>query len=84
MFAWVDWSEAGLAANHQAQLRQPDLEIGGRPLGRLAGPELVLKHVCRHDPARVARALDVIAEEAGTVATRVAERGRLLLYRRIG
>ena len=51
-------------------------------MGNIFEWELRLR--CEADPDRVSRALDVIAEEAGPAASRVAERGRLLLYRRIG
>lgn len=51
-------------------------------MGNIFEWELRLR--CAADPDRLARALQVIAEEAGVAATRVAERGRLLLHRRIG
>lgn len=46
--------------------------------------EWELRMRCAADPERLARAMDVIAAEAGVAAERVTQRGRLLLFRRLG
>jgi hypothetical protein len=45
--------------------------------------EWELRVRCEADPERLARALDIFAGEAGAAATRVTERGRLLVFQRI-
>jgi hypothetical protein len=51
-------------------------------MGHIFEWELRLR--CEPDPERLERALDVFAEQAGVAAARVTERGRLLLFQRIG
>jgi len=50
-------------------------------MGNIFEWELRLR--CEPDPERLARALDVFAEEAGVAAPRVTERGRLFVFQRI-
>lgn len=45
--------------------------------------EWELRFRCAADPDQLARAVDAMSETSGTVAERVATRGRLLVYRRI-
>jgi hypothetical protein len=51
-------------------------------MGHIFEWELRLR--CEPDPERLERALDVFADHAGVAAPRVTERGRLLLFQRIG
>jgi hypothetical protein len=51
-------------------------------MGHIFEWELRLR--CEPDPERLDRALDLFADQAGAAAARVTERGRLLLFQRIG
>lgn len=51
-------------------------------MGHIFEWELRLR--CEPDPERLERALDVFSDQAGVAAPRVTERGRLLLFQRIG
>ena len=70
------------AAVERAGIRGASLWQRKLGMGNIFEWELRLR--CEADPDLLARAVDVIAEEAGAAAPRVVERGRLLLYQRIG